>query len=233
MQSGLKDPLSVARVVCELERRMAVQGLTVELSTDFNALAAFRERNRGARITPLFDCKIADIDGFWLKLTNADGGEVGMGAYRIDTVDSNLADWALGWILGHYIKRGELILPAEFKPPMGSKTETLRGRIVYYGELWHHSSVRKTGLLELFPRFGHFLCMLKWHPDAIWGLAGYDMAMRGRVTRISFPRLERNFLRWRHQPGDADSNEWISIADRDDLEFLVADELTRLDCAHG
>ena len=47
-------------------------------------------------------------------------------AYRVDFIDTNLADWSLTWMLGLYHKRSEPVVPTFVRPPTGSQTEKVK-----------------------------------------------------------------------------------------------------------
>ena len=52
-----------------------------------------------------------------------EGKTISLQAFRLDLVHPNLADWALGWMTGLYVKRQELILPAlPIRRPIRART---------------------------------------------------------------------------------------------------------------
>ncbi len=109
-----------------------------------------------------------------------------MQAFRLDHAEPTFADWAPGWIMGLYLRRGELLVPRAMSPPTRSVSERVAGPVVYHGELWIESTARARGLLDIVPRLGIFLAMMKWQPQAVWGIIGQSMAMRGQITRLGY-----------------------------------------------
>ena len=98
-----------------------------------------------------------------------DGREVGDDDLRAAAdADPNLAEWVLGWMMGLYARRREMIVPRAVMPPEHSLSHLIRGRIVYHGELWIDKHC-KVGF-PVFPRIGMLLAMVKWQPEAIWAL---------------------------------------------------------------
>jgi hypothetical protein len=227
-RTGIFDPLKIARVVALLESKLNGIGLSAEISHDFKELSVLRAALRDNHpVCPLFDPAVTTLSperAFWLALRDAQSNIVGLQAFRLDRADPNLADWALGWILGIYLKRSELILPEELLPCTTSVTQRISGWTAYQGEVWLHESMRGRGLLEEFSRFGVILAHLKWQPEAIWALTSEEMAKRGAALRMGYPHSERGFLKWRFLPEGADATEWISIAERGAVNRLV-DEL--------
>ena len=153
---------------------------------------------------------------------------VSLQAFRLDIVHPNLAEWALGWMAGLYIKRKELVLPSALQPPAHSRSRLLKGSLVYHGEMWTLRTFKKREWFDLFPKLGMLTAHIKWQPDALWALTGKTFATHGYVARSGYGHQERGFLQWEWEPQGADNIEWLIIAERSHLEFLVADEISRL-----
>lgn len=227
MVEGIADPLAAIRATGLLDETLAQRGFRSTLHTDFAAFARVRRELRdGEMEAPLFDSEVSGISpakGFWMSLSNAEGKTVALQAFRADHAEPTLADWALGWILGIYLKRSELIVPERVDPPQNSVAKRFSGIVVYHGELWIEPAHRKLDLMEPFSRLGVLLSYLRWRPVAIWALNSQKMAMQGKMTQMGYAHQERGFLRWRFLPGSADSSEWLSIADRSSIEQLIAE----------
>ncbi len=224
MSGGLRDPMLLADAAVALRHAVEGMGYRLLISNDFDKLAAVRMQYRGSKIAPFFDPTVnAGLEkrGFWMAAEDANGDIVGLQAFRLDIAEPSLADWALGWHMGLYLKRGELAIPREISPPKNSISERVSGRVVYHGEVWIGSTARGKGLLDVLPRLGIFLTMIKWQPDAMWGLIGCSMATRGQVVRLGYSHMERGFLQWEFLPMGAEDVEWLVIAQRDELELLL------------
>lgn len=224
IETGLADPLKTVSAVAGLLRQAEEQGLALRMSNDFAELARQRQSLRGSGVSPMFDPRAARSlgeRGFWMSMADQDGKTIGLQAFRLDDADPNLAEWVLGWMMGHYARRRETIVPQSILPPEHSLSHLIRGRVVYHGELWIDKHAK--GCFPLFPRLGMLLALVKWQPEAIWALTGQSMATRGHMVRMGYSHLEQRFLTWDWQPEGAEQAEWIGIALRRHLEFLVAE----------
>ena len=83
------------------------------------------------------------------------------------------------------------------------------------------------GIGMIHPPLGMLLCLLKWQPEAVWALTGETLATRGHMIRAGYGHIEPNFLTWEWQPMGAELNEWIGIAEKRDLEFLISRMATK------
>lgn len=219
---GLSDPLKAVEAVSQL--RAAAPGYEFRTSNDFTSLVRTRMDLRKTTVSPMFDPQVnrhLSERAFWMAAVDADERPVAMQAFRLDEADPNLAEWALGWMMGLYAKRQEMVIPAAPHVPDHSVTSLIRGPIGYHGELWIDSQHK--GLFEVFTRLGMLLALLKWQPEALWCLGNKAMATRGHFTRSGYVHIERSFLRWNWEPSGADQVEWIGIAERRHLEFMIAE----------
>lgn len=227
MVDGLSDPLAAVRAVSSLDQDLRGKGFEAILDTDFSAFATLRRQVRGGEAEgPLFDPHVSAVSpskGFWMSLVTPARRTVGLQAFRADHAEPTLADWALGWILGVYLKRAELIVPERVAAPVSSVAQRYSGIVVYHGELWLDPEFRGLQLMEPFSRLGVLLAYVRWHPQAIWALNSERMAMQGKMMQMGYAHQERGFLRWRFLPGSADRSEWLSIADRASIEQLIGD----------
>ena len=70
-------------------------------------------------------------------------------------------------------------------------------------------------------RLGLILALMKWQPDAIWGLATNQMANHGHFTRVGYTILERGFLRWQWSTDSIGPMEYLVASEKHSLENLV------------
>ncbi len=234
LDEGLRDPLRAARAIQRLDERTTALGLTTEVSTDMGEFARERLRVRDGVVSPMFDPDVNAFGAnraFWMRALDEDGKTVMLQAYRVDFIDTNLADWSLTWMLGLYHKRSEPVVPTYIRPPPGSQTEQVTGQVVYFGEAWVHPDRRRESLPDIYSRFGMILSLLKWHPSAIWGCMYDHLSRRGHSVRWGFPIIEPNVYRWEWEPVGASKNEWLMLARRSDLEVLIDEVLSREDWA--
>ena len=226
---GLHNPLGIARLCASLEAKLLAIGYTIELSHDFGLLDKTKLELRQSRVGPMHDsevCDFSDERAFWMRLLDEKGQTVGIQAYRCDFVDTSLADWLPNYMIGVYMRRAEIMMPSHPKPPRGSISWRLRGRLVYEGELWIAPSAKGKNVFDSFARLGMLLCIVKWNPDALWGLASERMANYGHVGRIGYTILERGFLRWEWASKDVDLIEYLAAIQRPAFEQMIEEMLT-------
>ena len=231
---GLHNPLGLAKLCASLDTQLRDGGYTIELSSDFKVFDAIKLEARAYRVAPMHDPDVCDFSGeraFWMRLIDDTGLTVGLQAYRCDYVDTSLADWLPNYMIGVYMRRNEIMMPSQVKPPHGSVSWRLRGRLVYEGELWLAKAVKARNVFDAFTRLGMLLSVVKWNPDAIWGLANQQMARHGHVGRIGYTILERGFLRWQWASKDVDPVEYLAAIERPAIEQLIEESLaTESEC---
>jgi hypothetical protein len=231
---GLHNPLGIARLCAMLEGELLEAGCLVETCSDFHRLDKIKRDLRGERIGPMHDPDVCDFSGeraFWLRLYDANNQTLGIQAYRLDVIDTSLADWLPNYMIGVYMRRRELMMPGQPSPSRGSIAWGIHGKLVYEGELWQARAIKSKNVFDKFSRFGLLLCALKWNPDAIWGLAGEKMARYGHVGRMGYSILERGFLRWEWASKDVDPVEYLAVLQQAGIEQLVEEMiLTAEEC---
>jgi hypothetical protein len=227
-QKGLHNPLGIARLCSMLEAELLEAGCRIEVSNDFHLLDRVKQEVRGDRVGPMHDADVCDFSGeraFWLRLVGLKNETLGIQAYRLDNIDTSLADWLPNYMIGVYMRRKEIMMPSHPQPPRGSVSWKLRGQLVYEGELWQCRTLKSKTVFDKFSRLGLLICTLKWDPDAIWGLAGEKMARFGHVGRMGYTILERGFLRWEWASKDIDPVEYLAVVEREGVEQMVEEML--------
>ena len=225
--TGLADPLQTVLAISALIQAGQGMGYTFRISSDFAEFAELRQALRQSEVSPMFDVAVDPSlaeHGFWMSAVNSQNETVALQALRLDEALPNLAEWALGWMMGLYVRRREMIIPRHIRPPEHSLTRLIRGKVVYQGETWIEKHSK--GCFKVFPRIGMLLALVKWQPEAIWALTGASMATRGHMIRAGYGHLEQSFLTWEWEPSGAEKNEWIGIAERRHLEFSIAEMMT-------
>lgn len=227
-RTGLDNPLGVALVAARMHEGLRELGYSASVSDDLKLLDEVKRKVRDERVAPFHDTDICDLPPervFWMGLSDETGKVIGLQAFRLDTIDTSLADWGPSYIIGLYMRRQEILVPAAVTAPRSSIAARIRGKLVYHGELWLDRSVRNRRVFDHFGRFGMVLSLIKWNPDAIWGLASQQMATHGHVTRMGYSFIERGFLRWQWVPEGIDPVEWLAVAERASLEQQIEDYL--------
>jgi hypothetical protein len=227
---GIKDPLGLTRLVTDMVTDLRNNGYSVSVNSDMKKLDQTKLAVRGYRVGPMHDAEVCNFDrerAFWMQLEDSDGTPVGLQAFRHDHIDTSLADWLPNYMIGVYMRRQELMVPSHSNAPMGSVAESLRGNLVYHGELWLAKHVKARNVFDSFTRLGLFLSVIKWNPDAIWALTSEQMARHGHLGRIGYTTVERGILRWQWASRDVDSVEYLAVVDQNALENIVHEMLTR------
>ncbi len=227
---GLRDPLAVINAINFLHQQIFSMGITLECSSNFETFAKLRRQTRSAKVSPMFDPEFNNLNqfnSFCMIARNRHGEICALQACRLDTVDGSLADWAMRWMAGHYLMRSELVTPSQDQVPASSVTQDISGPVVYHGELWIDNTFRDKECSTYFPRLALLLSLIKWQPNAIWGLIGGPVATKGLSIRIGYPHMENNFFRWEIAPNGASNREFITLARKSDLEFLATETIAK------
>ncbi len=225
-KAGLSHPLDAARASGLLEAELKSLKINVQASSDMAAFNAAKLKLRGSLPSPMHDHEVCVFDrerAFWMYLTDETGEMVGLQAFRFDEIDTSLADWCVTYMIGVYMRRQELMVPSHAKPPAGSFSERLTGKLVYHGEIWVDKQIKNRKVFEHFVKLGLILALIKWQPDAIWGLATNQMANHGHFTRVGYSILERGFLRWQWSTDSIGPMEYLVASEKQSLENLVAE----------
>jgi hypothetical protein len=221
---GITNPLAVARACATLEDALKSLGLVVSVSSDMVAFNTAKIKSRGFEVAPMHHHEVGVFTherAHWLSLTDAYGKVVGLQAFRCDEIDTNLADWCVTYMIGAYMRRQELMVPSHAKPPQGSISERLKGKLAYHGELWIEKSYRSRDVIEHFVRIALILTHIKWQPDAIWALAGAHIVERGHLSRSGYNMLELGFMRWQLASDGIDPFEYLYAVEKHSIETMI------------
>lgn len=221
---GMSNPLAVANAASTLWETLQAHGLTVEVSSDMAAFNDAKKRARGFEVAPMHHHEVGVFGNeraHWLCMKEPDGKIVGLQAFRCDEIDTNLADWCVNYMIGAYMRRQELMVPAHAKPPKGSISERLSGKLAYHGELWVEKHHRSRDVIEHFVRLALILTYIKWQPDAIWCLAGARIVERGHLSRAGYNMLELGFMRWQLASDGIDPFEYLYVLERAAVETMI------------
>ncbi len=224
MRSGLRDPIAVVKGHQILEQQMRDMGVEITTSSDMQRFGEVRKTIRRCAVSPMFDAAINSFDeenSFWMEAKDTNGKTVAFQACRLDIVDCKLSEWALRWMVGLYVIRSELAVPAQIMVPPDSVTQEMRGPFVYHGEMWIDRNFRIEELCTTFSRYALVTALIKWQPNVVWGLIVSKLASRGLTIRMGYPHAERGFLKWNIPPKGADTSEYVTFATKSDLEFLA------------
>ncbi len=223
---GLSDPIRAAETLIGLRDNLQREGLKVVVSGDFAELADLRPKYRGTPVSPMFNsdfCPELPTSAYWVGMYDSKGALCALQAFRLDQVYPNLADWVSGWMINLYLQRDELIIPKHNHRFTRSRTRTMKGPLVYHGEVWIDRRAANKGVFAEFMKYGLLTAHLKWQPNAVWALVGEYMITRGLVSKAGYDHAERGFLDWEWAPSYADEVEWVILADQVNLERLACE----------
>ncbi len=221
---GLKDPLALARLCVQLELQLDEHGYTVTVHNDMHMLDEAVLRARSKPVAPMHNpnaCDFSENRAFWMSMEDHRGVTCGLQAFRCDWIETNLSDWCAPYMVGIYMRCNELMIPNPQRPSKDSIANSLRGLLVYHGELWVSRQTRSRKVFDAFTQLGLLLSMIKWNPDAIWGLAGEHMAKHGHPNRIGYTSIEKGFLKWEWASNGIDPVEYLTVVKRPGLQQLV------------
>jgi hypothetical protein len=223
---GISHPLESAIVCSSLFEELNGLRFRASVEPDMVAMHAAKIKARGTPVAPMHDGNICDFSNdraFWTSLTDTNGSVLGLQAFRCDYIATSLADWCAPYMIGIYMQRQELMIPSHAKPPSGSISERLTGRLVYHGEIWVDKQVKNRRVFEAFTKLGIIIAYIKWNPDAVWGLASAQMAGHGHVNRIGYTTIERGFLRWDWASEGIDPVEYLCVIERNGIAQMIAE----------
>lgn len=224
--SHISDPLAAVRAVTSLSRELEDLGYSISTSSSINDLESCRVNRRGSQITPFFDPGVSGLATdrfFWMKLASEKTAIAGIQAFRCDVVNTSLADWAPAYHIGLYMRRKELCVPTYAAPPPSSKTQGVKGTLVYHGELWLDQVIKNRKVLNCFTRLGMILAYAKWNADAIWALASQQMASHGHAHRMGYSHVESGFLKWDWAPEGNPLAEYLLLSERLGIEHIITE----------
>jgi hypothetical protein len=216
--------MSLVRVCAQLEWQLLALGYTVSLHEDMTRLDGAVRRARSRSVSPMHNPQACDFSGnraFWMSLEDRFGETVGIQAFRCDQIETSLADWCAPYMIGIYMRCSEIMIPSPLRPSADSIANTLSGSLVYHGELWLHKKNRSRRVFDCFSRLGLLLSVIRWNPEAIWGLSGEQMARHGHPYRIGYSTIEKGFLKWEWASEGIDPVEYLNVVTRKGLQQLV------------
>jgi hypothetical protein len=222
----IDDPLAAVWAVTTLTEKLLEFGYTFEAGSSLSAFNAEKLQTREKPVTPFFGEKLSGLNTerfFWMKILSREREVVGLQGYRCDYVDTNLSEWAPTYVIGLYMRNGEIFVPSAVSSSKPTLANGIRGKLVYHGEFWVASKVRNWKVAETFSRLGMILSLIKWNPDAVWALSDKDMATRGHPGRMGYNYLESGFLRWQWTSEDNPQIEWLHLSERAAIEKMIAE----------
>lgn len=231
------DPLTVASAASRLESEADTIGVRLRVSFDFDELVRVREWVRQSLVSPFFrpDFNAFTPDtAFWVSAMDQSGEVIYLHAFRLDMVEQDFTQWYLNWMFGLRARAGDRLELEDDQLPTSKRLRSLRGRLVYQGELWVSSKAPRkfaSSVLNIVPKFAMLLAYIHFRPDAIWALVDHRGATTGGVLRAGNPHVQPNFVRWKEgamprdlgtlEGGRQDGTEWLSTVEREELETMI------------
>ena len=225
MDNVLRDPLLAVKAVAKLKRRAKKLGISVKAGHDFGEFFALVNEVRRRNPTVFFDPALSDLEernAMWL-VGRHKGRVVHVQAFRMFVVEEGFRQFFTSLMTGLHFRRQELLTPKRFDVRETAMTRSLRGRLVYHGELWIKPGRAQllNGPVDVLGRLGLLAAYVKWQPEAIFALVSGRSVKRGMVTRYGYPYIEKDFVVWEEVAGGIAEEEGLAVAHRDDLEEMI------------
>jgi len=151
------------------------RGVRLRLRTDFEALIALNESNRGSwpALAPVFNPALSNLridTAFWVDATDEDGETVATHAARFfDWPDTTLAD-ELRSLRPFYEDPAPRFAAGESIEVAAPAADRIRGRVMYGGAVWVRPDWRQRGLASLVPRISRAYGYTRWNTEYTWAL---------------------------------------------------------------
>lgn len=232
MREELPNPLATGKAIGVLLERFDALGLAVAESTNFDRFERIRADARpGVMPTVYFDVDINEDLGShaaWYHVRdNESGATVALIAHRVDYIQKSLADWIAGQTVTLHRRRGEHVVPRFEGPVENSRAASIRGWVVYQGEMFVSDAYAGKGLGNLMNQFGCVMHYFRWSPDFSWAIIS-EKLIKGMFFGSGFAHREQGYiLDWTIGPDvDGEQREpWVSL-NRQEMAAL-ADHLVR------
>lgn len=222
LSSLVPDDLSLARLIADLDQEVANKGLRIELSTDFIELERLcaKEADRDD-VSVCFSPRQFDFtpaSAFWLAGYSADGSLVHTQAMRLENLGGlSLAEHWNQQLRRLYVDMSDHAKLREF---CGAST-SIRGNVVYHGEMWIAPSFRNNGLAQSLSRLCLAIGLMRWKPDWIYAFVSREVVLSGLAIRKGYLHFEPLAIEWENPPGLFDPDEWLVYVSKLDLCKLV------------
>jgi|TARA_R110002072_G_scaffold38138_7_gene110524 hypothetical protein len=208
--------------ICGLAQSL---GMTLQVSTDFEALRETLAQRPELTLYPMFDTAasyVTPANAFWIKGTNELGQLVHLQAMRVlPTQNQSLAEH----LMQHrrlYVLRGDMVDPDPLLYQRAPAATAITGKLCYHGQLWikgGDGGYRAQGLSTILPRLALVLALLEWAPDYVFGFVNPVLASRGAAAQYGYYHLEPGI--WHNIDRSRSAEQWLAWLSRRDLEYLL------------
>ncbi|MEQ8667140.1 MAG: hypothetical protein RIC16_15590 [Rhodospirillales bacterium] len=216
----------IRRFIEHFDQQAFASGLRLELSTDFEMLAAINPHLDKLPLTPQFDPAVSEIgpvNGFWLKGVDARGEIVHTQAVRFDDLSHTTLALHLKSLRAFYAEPAVSAHPDESCDVSAPAACAITGRICYHGEVWikKESGLRGHDLAHSTPRLALAIALARWLPDFVYGTVQPGIAEKGVVTRYGYRNMEPGGIHWIIPRTGERLDEWLVwMAWRDLIEMI-------------
>ncbi len=167
---------------------------TIEMSDDFDQMRKVQSKLKGW-VSEHFDSAYMDLlseRAIWMCCRNSEGKPVAVQAMRCDDLGSS----TLETFLAGHLKRlnGGVIVSASPGP------RAITGTAVYHGELYVKRKFRANQLAPILSRMAQAIALIRWRPDAIYGLANKNLLLSGYFDRSAFAHAAPHVETWEDLP---------------------------------
>ena len=217
---------AIRRFIEFYDQRAFASGLRLELSTDFDMLAAINPHLEKLPLTPQFDPAVSDIgpiNGFWLKGVDARGEVIHTQAVRFDDLRRTTLALHLKSLRAFYANPKRSAHPDEACEVSAPAAYAITGQVCYHGEVWikKGSGLRGHDLAHSTPRLALAIALARWSPDFVYGTVQPGIAEKGVVTRYGYRNMQPGGICWNIPKTGELLDEWLVwMAWRDLMEMI-------------
>ncbi|MBO0344634.1 hypothetical protein [Roseibium limicola] len=217
-----EDTLEVVRAIAALHRQIHRAGLSLRESSDFSLFEDTVRATEDRYLMEDFSSRFFDLHGtsaFWIGAWGKDGEPVSVQAAKLE----DLRDRSLGQLWQQQQRRmfSDPVSHVELGDNHAHDAFSMRGRIVYHGNLWLRKDARGQGLAEALTQLGFLISVLKWSPDYLYGLMAARNAMKGFGIRVGYRRFAPRGTHWITPPEHIRPDDWLVYSNRNDLQILA------------
>ncbi len=223
--TAITNALATARLISSIERMSAEQGMTLEISNDFEEFLEVRQsQSDRVPISAVFDPTQSDVthhNGFWVKGVDSEGRVVHVQAARLVDLEGKTLAEHLDRRRRDYVLPGADIDLERSDFSWSLISHKAMGCVCYHGEHWLEREYRGQGLSSVLPRLALALMFIRWSPDYVFAFAPQKLAYRGIPIQYGYMHLAPGGVMWKMRDTGETLNEWIMWSEPGDLDYLM------------
>ena len=210
--------LAAAYVLTECDKLLHDQGLSLFVSTDFEAYHTLRAGDAWPNESAFFDRRLNDLlphNAFWVGGISQTSGQIALTqAVRVDYLGgSTLREL---WRVQLQRWFGNDIQTAEIRRK-SNVLDQIKGTAAYHGDLYALEELRGGGIAAIAARYAMACAALKWPLDWMYGLQIKRVALSGFGMREGYWHWEQIGDEWRWGAPFLDKEDFVASMSAPDL----------------